>query len=144
MLATLEYLFLMLTWNLLLERYDPNHVIDWEENPIEDIFFNKMLWFMVSNAFCKSISIIPVKRPESKPVRILSVRLSLSKIHLGRYESSRKILLILSWDINLNSGPVHGIQNQSLFHVLPFHDCIFSGDGFYYHLNSLSENVRRN
>ena len=61
MLVTLEYLFLMLTWNLLLERYDPNHVIDWEENPIENIFFNKMLWFMVTNPFCKSISIIQLK-----------------------------------------------------------------------------------
>ena len=29
---------------------------------------------MVSNAFYKSISIIPVKSPESKPVGILSVR----------------------------------------------------------------------
>ena len=29
---------------------------------------------MVSNAFCKSIKIIPVKRPLSNPVVILSVR----------------------------------------------------------------------
>ena len=28
---------------------------------------------MVSNAFCKSISIIPVKRPESKPVSMTIV-----------------------------------------------------------------------
>ena len=29
---------------------------------------------MVSNDFCKSVSIIPVKSPDSKPVSILSVR----------------------------------------------------------------------
>ena len=77
----------------------------------------------------------------------LSRRLSvyaLSKIHLDRYEPFHKILLILSWDINLNSGPAHGIQNENLLHVLPFQDCSFSGDGFYYNQNSLSENVSRN
>ena len=69
---------------------------------------------------------------------------ALSKIDLDRYGSFRKILLTLSWDINLNLGQVHGIQNENLFHVLPFHDCIFCEDGFSYNLNSLSENVSRN
>ena len=40
-----------------------------------------------------------------------------SKIHLDRYGSFRKILLILSWDENLNPGPVHGIQNEYLLHL---------------------------
>ena len=48
---------------------------------------------------------------------------ALSKIHLDRYESFLKILLILSWYININPGPVHGIQN--LLRVLPFRNCIF-------------------
>ena len=34
-----------------------------------------------------------------------------------------------------NPGPAHGIQNENLIYVLPFHDCSFSGDGFYYNLN---------
>ena len=34
---------------------------------------------------------------------------ALSKIHLDRYGSLCKILLLLSCDINLNPGPVHGI-----------------------------------
>ena len=68
----------------------------------------------------------------------------LSKIHLDRYGSFRKIFLSLSWDGNLNTGVVHIIQNENLLHVLPFHDCSFSGDGFYYDLNSLSENVSWN
>ena len=76
-------------------------------------------------------------------LRRLSVY-ALSEIHLDRYRSFCKILLILSWDINLNPGPVHGIQNENLLHALPFHDCIFSGDSFYYNLNSLSENVSIN
>ena len=33
-----------------------------------------MLWSIVSNAFCKSIRTIPVRRPESKPFVILSCR----------------------------------------------------------------------
>ena len=46
MLATLEYLFLILTSNLPLERYGSNHVMDWKENPTEDIFSKKYrgLW----------------------------------------------------------------------------------------------------
>ena len=31
-----------------------------------------------------------------------------------------------------------------VFKILTFHDCRFPGDGFYYNLNSLSENVSRN
>ena len=81
-----------------------------------------------------------VEKTES--LRGLSVY-ALSKIHLERYEFLRKIVLILSWDINLNPGPVHGIQNENLLHALPFHDCNFSGDNFYYNINSLSENDSR-
>ena len=64
-------------------------------------------------------------------LRRLSVY-ALSKIHLDRYGSFHKILLIISWNINLNPGPVYGIQDENLHHVLPFYDYIFSGDGFYY------------
>ena len=76
-------------------------------------------------------------------LRRLSVY-ALSKIHLDRYGSFLKILLILSWDINTNPRPVHGIQNENLLHVFPFHDCIFSGDNLYYNPNSLTKNVSRN
>ena len=76
-------------------------------------------------------------------LRRLSVY-ALSKIHLDRYGSFCRILLILSWDINVNAGPVHGIQNENLLHVLRFHDCNFSGDNFYYNPNSISENESRN
>ena len=69
---------------------------------------------------------------------------ALSKIHLYRYASFPKILLALSWDINLNPGQIHGIKNENLFDVLPSHYCIFSRDGFYYNLNSFSENVSWN
>ena len=57
---------------------------------------------------------------------------ALSKIHLDRYGSFRKILLIFSWNENLNLGPVHGIQNENLLHVLPFHYCKISRDGLCY------------
>ena len=48
---------------------------------------------------------------------------------------SQNSAYILSWDISLNPGPVHGSQNENLLQVLPFHDSIFPGDGFYYNLN---------
>ena len=76
-------------------------------------------------------------------LRRLSVY-GLSKIYLDRYESFHKILLILPWDINLNPGPLHGNQNEKLFHILPFHDCNFSEEDFYYNPNSLSKNESRN
>ena len=62
---------------------------------------------------------------------------ALSKIHLDKYESFRKILLILSWDMNLNTEPVHGIQNENLLQVLLYFL-------FYYNPISLSENESRN
>ena len=76
-------------------------------------------------------------------LRRLSVY-ALSKIDLDRYRSFRKILLILSWDINLNPGPVYWVQNENLLHVLSFYECSFSRDRFYYNLNSFSENVSQN
>ena len=69
---------------------------------------------------------------------------ALSKIHLDRYGSFLKVLLILSYDINLNLGPVHGIQNENLLHTLSFHDCNFCGNKFYYNPNSLNKNKSRN
>ena len=69
---------------------------------------------------------------------------ALSKVNLGRYGSFRKILLILSWDINLNPGLVQGSQHETLLHVLPLDDCSFARDDFDYDLNNFSENVSRN
>ena len=37
---------------------------------------------------------------------------ALTKFSLDRYRSFRKILLILSWDINLNPGLVYGLQSE--------------------------------
>ena len=62
-------------------------------------------------------------------LRRLSVY-ALSKVHLDRYGSFCKILLIVSWDINLHPGTVHGTQNENLLHVLPFHNCIFLETAF--------------
>ena len=35
-------------------------------------FFKSMSWLIVSNAFWRSIKIIPVTKPSSKPFKILS------------------------------------------------------------------------
>ena len=53
-------------------------------------------------------------------------------------------MLTLSWSINLNHLPVHGIQNENLLHVLPFHDCSFSRHEDHYNLNNLSGCVSKN
>ena len=71
--AVPEYLFLIFTRKLLSERYDWNHIIKWFENPRETIFLSRMQWFVVSKAFCKSMRIILVSRPELKPVNILLI-----------------------------------------------------------------------
>ena len=55
-------------------RYDLNQAITFFETPRYFIFFIKIWRLMVSNAFCKSIKIILVKRLFSNPVVILSVR----------------------------------------------------------------------
>ena len=55
-----------------------------------------------------------------------------------------KFLLILSWDLNLNPGLVHGIHKENLLRVLSFHDYKFSGDDLDYNLDSFSENVSKN
>ena len=62
------------TWNFLLDSYDLYQSITSRENPSDDIFRSKILWSIVLNAFWSSIKITPVKRPESKPLDILSVK----------------------------------------------------------------------
>ena len=37
-------------------------------------FFKSMSWLIVSNAFWRSIKIIPVTKPSSKPFKILSFK----------------------------------------------------------------------
>ena len=69
---------------------------------------------------------------------------ALSKIHLDSQRSFCKILHILTWDINLNQGPVHRIQNENLLQVVLFHDCNFSRNGVDYNLNNFTGNVSKN
>ena len=57
-LETFENLFLILTWKLVNRattqiKKPSNWVTD---NPTEYIFFNKIFWFMMSNAFCNLTS----------------------------------------------------------------------------------------
>ena len=42
----------------------------------------------------------------------------LSKINLGRYGLFHKILLVMSWDINLNQGPLDSPQNENVLKIL--------------------------
>ena len=42
----------------------------------------------------------------------------LSKINLGRYGLFHKILLVMSWDINLNQGPLDSPQNENVLQIL--------------------------
>ena len=69
-----ESLFSIFTRNILSERYDLNHFIVLSENLIALSFCNKISWSIVSNAFCRSINIIPVNKPSSNPFKTLSVK----------------------------------------------------------------------
>ena len=67
----LEYLFSMLTKNARSGKYEWNQFTVSSQKPIAFNFSKSILWSIVSNAFWRSISIIPVKRPLSKPFKIL-------------------------------------------------------------------------
>ena len=60
--------------NLFSEKYDLNHFLVLSENLIALSFRNKISWSMVSNAFCRSINIIPVNKPLSNHFKILFVK----------------------------------------------------------------------
>ena len=70
----LQNLFSIFTRNILSERYDLNHFIVLSENLIALSFCNKISWSIVSNAFCRSINIIPVKKPLSSHFKSLSIK----------------------------------------------------------------------
>ena len=70
----LQNLFSIFTRNILSERYDLNHFTVLSENLIALSFCNKISWSIVSNAFCRSINIIPVKKPLSSHFKSLSVK----------------------------------------------------------------------
>ena len=72
---------------------------------------------------------------------ILRKRLSqdaLSKVHLNKYGSYFKFILLLSGDINLNPGPTAPKRNDILWELLPFHNCSFSTERMDYQLDPLS------
>ena len=72
---------------------------------------------------------------------ILRKRLSqdaLSKVHLNKYGSYFKFILLLSGDINLNSGPTAPKRNDILWEFLPFQNCSFSPERMDYQLDPLS------
>ena len=51
---------------------------------------------------------------------------ALFKVHLYKYESYFKFILLLSGDINLNPGPNTAKRNDVLWELLSFHNCKFS------------------
>ena len=72
---------------------------------------------------------------------ILRERLSqdaLSKVHLNRYGSYFKFVLLLSGDINLNPWPTTPKRNYILWELLSFHNCSFSCERMDYQLDPLS------
>ena len=67
----LEYLFSLLAKNVRSVRYEWNQFTVSSQKPIAFNFSDSILWSIVSYAFWRSsISIIPVKRPLSKPFKI--------------------------------------------------------------------------
>ena len=64
---------------------------------------------------------------------------ALSKVHLSNYGSYFKFLLILSDDINLNSGAPTQKRNDMLWEALPFHNWSFPTESIDYQLDSLPE-----
>ena len=63
---------------------------------------------------------------------------ALSKIHLNKYGSYFKFILLLSVDINLNPGPTTPKRNDMLWELPSFHNCSFSTEQMDYQLHLLS------
>ena len=81
-----------LTLNFLFDRYDLNQRMTSSENSQNFILLIRISWLIVSNAFWRSMSIIPVWRPNSKAVVILLFRIE-------RHESAEKYFLNLDWNL---------------------------------------------
>ena len=72
---------------------------------------------------------------------ILRKRLSqdaLSRIHLNKYGSHLKFILLLLGDINLKPGRTIPKRNDILWELLPFYNCSFSTEWMDYQLDCLS------
>ena len=72
---------------------------------------------------------------------ILRKRLSqdaLSKVHLNKYWSYFKFIILLYGDINLDPGPTPPKRNDILWELLSFHNCSFSTERMDYQLDTLS------
>ena len=69
-----ESFFSIFARNIPSKWYDLSHLIVLSENQIALSFCNKILLSIVSNAFFRSISIIPVKKPSPNPFKTLSVK----------------------------------------------------------------------
>ena len=63
---------------------------------------------------------------------------ALYKVHLNKYESYFKFILLLSGDINLNFGPTALKRNYILRELIPFHNCSFSTEQMDYQFDPLS------
>ena len=61
----------------------------------------------------------------------------LSKVHLNKYGSHFKFVL-LSSDINMNTGPTTPKRNDILWELFHFHNCSFSTEWIDYQLDPLS------
>ena len=75
---------------------------------------------------------------EKNILRKLLSQDALSKVHLNKYGSYFKFILLLSGDINLNPGPTARKRNDILCELLPFHNCSFSTERMDYQLDPLS------
>ena len=73
-LSKVKSLFSIFVRNIFSERYDLNHFMVLSENVTTLSFCNKISWSIVSNAFCRSINIIPVDKSSSNPFKTLSVK----------------------------------------------------------------------
>ena len=63
---------------------------------------------------------------------------ALSKVHLNKYGSYFKFILLLSGDINLNPGPTTPKRNDILWELLLFHNYSFSSERMDYQLDPLT------
>ena len=89
--------------------------------------------FLAASTFCtfEVMEKIILRKRQSQDV--------LSKVHLNKYGSYFKFILLLSGDINMNPEPTTPKRNDILWELLSFYNCSFLTERMDYLLDCLPE-----
>ena len=100
-------------------------------------FFFNTLEKEIKEEFSRYSKSCTLEQIENKILRKQLLQDALFKVHLNKYGSYFRFILLLSGDINLNPGLTASKRNDMLWEFLPFHNCSFSTERMDYQLDPL-------